>query len=73
MQMKHMLLSEHARKRVQLGIVPVVVGSVTSMGATDLLELVGFEGAVTLLAALTLIQMYLIAARVRFDFLGPPR
>lgn len=73
MQTKHMLLSEHVRKRVQLGIVPVVVGSVISMGATDLLELVGFEGAVALLAALTLIQMYLIAARVRFDFLGPSR
>jgi len=67
MQLKEMLLSEHVRKRVQLGIVPIVVGSITSMGATGLIELVGVAEAVVLLATLIAIQVYLIVARVQLD------
>ena len=67
MQMKEMLLSEHVRKRVQLGIAPIVVGSITSMGATGLIELVGVAEAVVLLATLIAIQVYLIVARVQLD------
>jgi hypothetical protein len=67
MHIKAMLLSEHVRKRVQLGIVPIVVGSITAMGATGLIELVGMAEAVSLLVTLIAIQVYLIVARVQFD------
>ncbi|PSQ10743.1 hypothetical protein BRC93_08340 [Halobacteriales archaeon QS_5_70_15] len=67
MHIKAMLLSERVRKRVQLGIVPIVVSSITAMGATGLIELVGMAEAVSLLVTLIAIQVYLIVARVQFD------
>ena len=70
MQTKQMLRSGHVRKRVQLGIVPIVVGTITSMGATELIDLIGVAGAITLLAALIAVQAYLIVARVRFDLVS---
>lgn len=73
MQMREILLAEHARKRVQLGIVPLVVGSITSMGAPGLIELVGTVEAMVLVGLLVVVQLYLIAARVWIDHLGTPR
>lgn len=73
MQMREILLAEHARKRVQLGIVPLVVGSITSMGAPGLIELVGTAEAMVLVGLLVVVQLYLIAARVWIDHLGTPR
>lgn len=73
MQMREILLAEHARKRVQLGIVPLVVGSITSMGAPGLVELVGTAEAMVLVGLLVVVQLYLIAARVWIDHLGIPR
>ncbi|MEF8791717.1 MAG: hypothetical protein V5A61_16435 [Haloarculaceae archaeon] len=70
MQTKQMLLSEHVRRRVQLGIVPVVVGSITSMGAPGLVELVGIGSALGLVGLLIAVQAYLILARVWVDLLG---
>ena len=70
MQIRERLLSEHVRRRVQLGVVPVVVGSVTATSATDLIDLVGVGGALALLAVLVAVQTYLIVARVWLDFLG---
>ena len=69
MQIKEMLLSEHVRKRVQLGIIPVVVGLVTSMGATGLVDLMGVAEALALVGVLIVVQMYLIVARVRLDLM----
>ncbi len=69
MQTKEMLLSEHVRKRVQLGIVPLVVGLVTSMGATGLIDLMGVAEALALVGVLIAVQMYLIVARVRLDIM----
>lgn len=73
MQMREILLAEHARKRVQLGIVPLVVGSITSMGAPGLVELVGTAEAMVLVGLLVVVQLYLIVARVWIDHLGIPR
>lgn len=69
MQTKEMLLSEHVRKRVQLGIAPLVVSSITAMGATGLIDLVGVAGAIALITTLIAIQAYLIVARLRFDIM----
>ena len=73
MQTKEILLSEHVRRRVQLGIVPVAVGSITSLGAPELIELVGVAEALVLVGLLAVIQTYLIVARVWIDILGAPR
>lgn len=69
MQTKEMLLSEHVRKRVQLGIAPLVVSSITAMGATGLIDLVGVAGAIVLITTLIAIQAYLIVARLWFDIM----
>lgn len=72
MQTKEILLSEHVRRRVQLGIIPVVVGSITSLGAPGLIELVGVAEALVLVGLLAVVQTYLIVARVWIDILGAP-
>lgn len=73
MSMKNVALSEHVRSRVQLGIVPLMVGSITSVGAPGLIELVGTAEALVLVGLLVAVQLYLIAARVWIDLLGAPR
>jgi hypothetical protein len=70
MYTKEMLLSEQMRKRVQLGMIPVVVGSINSMGANGLIELTGVAQAIALLGLLIVVQVYLIVARIRVDILG---
>lgn len=68
--MKEIILSESVRKRVQLGVIPVLVGSVNSMGANGLIELAGVTQAIAILGLLIIVQVSLIVARIRVDTLG---
>jgi len=70
MYTKGMLLSEQVRKRVQLGMIPVLVGAIGSLGADGLIELAGVAQAIAVLGLLIGVQIYLIVARVRVDLLG---
>ena len=72
MYTKEMILSESMRKRVQLGLIPVLVGSISSMGANGLIELAGVAQVIALLGLLIVVQVYLIVARLRIDILGAP-
>lgn len=68
--MKEIILPESVRKRVQLGTIPVLVGSINSMGANGLIELAGVTQAIAVLGLLIVVQIYLIVARIRVDTLG---
>lgn len=70
MDMKEIIFSELVRKRVQLGVIPVLVGSVNSMGANGLIELAGVTQAIAILGLLIIVQVSLIVARIRVDTLG---
>ena len=62
--------SKHVRKQVQLGLIPAVIGTLYAEGHIGLIKTLGVAEAILLLGALILIQIYLIAARFKFDFQG---
>lgn len=70
MKIKKAVRSERVRKRVQLGAFPVVVGAIQAEGAKGLIGAFGVAESITLLGALIVVQVYLILARVQFDFRG---
>lgn len=70
MKAKNVIKSSKTRKRVQLGALPIVVGSIRAHGGEGLIGTFGVAESIALLSALIAVQVYLIAARVWFDFRG---
>ena len=71
MNAKELIKAKWVRKRVQLGVFPIVVGTIQAYGPHALIEMVGISQSIVLLGALILVQVYLILARLQFDFRGP--
>lgn len=70
MNVKNIIQKNKVRKKAQLGVFPIVAGAIDSLRATGLLRAIGVFESIAFLAILIAVQVYLITARVWFDFVG---
>lgn len=68
MRMKEVIQSQNVRKKAQLGVMPTVIGAIFALGPQGLIGAYGVTESILILGALIVAQIYLIAARIQFDF-----
>ena len=70
MNIQKLIGSRQAQGKVQLVVLPLLVASITSLGASGLTQMVGEIEALLLVGALISLHIYIIASNIRFDIRG---